>query len=184
MKKLLVFIFALGFFGTAQAQFGVRAGYSGANFSDFDSDAIGGFHAGAYFRKDLGFISVEPGVYYSQKGHTRNESQIAPVVKQDRLNYVDIPVLVRVNFLPFLNVFAGPQGSVLVSRKLEYEDGSSDTSMDPIKGYDISGVVGLGANLPLGLNAQVSYDIGFQSVNYYNQDVKNNVLKISLGFDF
>ena len=181
MKKLLVLVFALGIFGTAQAQFGVRAGFNSANFSDFESDPFAGFHAGAYYKKDLGFISLEPGIQYSQKGHERTG---ATLVKNDRLNYVDVPVLVRVNFLPFLNVFAGPQGSVLVSRKLEYVDGSTETTTEPIKGYDIAAVVGVGANLPLGLNAQVSYDIGLQSANYYNQDVKNNTLKISLGYDF
>lgn len=184
MKKLLVFVFALGLFSTAQAQFGVRAGLSSANFSDFDSNPLLGFHVGAYYKKDLGFISLEPGIQFSQKGHERIASIGDGGVKSDRLNYVDIPVLIRVNFLPFLNVFAGPQGSVLVSRKLEFLDGSTDTSTEPIKGYDIAGVVGVGANLPLGLNAQVSYDIGFQSLNYYNQDVKNNVLKISIGYDF
>lgn len=184
MKKLLVLVFALGLFGTAQAQFGLRAGFSSANFSDFDSDAIAGFHVGAYYKKDLGFISIEPGIQYSQKGHERIASINDGGVKNDRLNYIDLPVLLRVNFLPFLNVFAGPQGSVLVSRKLEFLNGDTDTSTEPIKGYDIGAVVGVGANLPLGLNAQVSYDIGLQSVNYYNQDVKNNVLKISIGYDF
>jgi hypothetical protein len=184
MKKLLVLVFALGFLGTAQAQFGVRAGFSSANFSDFDSDPLAGFHAGVYYKKELGFVSIEPGIQYSQKGHERVGSTGVNAVKNDRLNYIDVPVLLRVNFLPFLNVFAGPQGSVLVSRKLEFLNGDTDTSTEPIKGYDIAGVVGIGANLPLGLNAQVSYDIGLQSVNYYNQDVKNNVLKISLGYDF
>ncbi|REG90983.1 porin family protein [Algoriphagus antarcticus] len=184
MKKLLVFVFALGLFGTAQAQFGVRAGFSSANFTDFASDPIAGFHAGAYFRKELGFISIEPGIQYSQKGHERVGAIGTPAVKNDRLSYVDVPVLVRLNFLPYLNVFAGPQGSVLVSRKLEFTDGSTDTSTEPIKGYDIAGVIGVGAKLPQGLNAQVSYDIGFQSLNYYNQNVKNSVLKISIGYDF
>ncbi|MEB2775586.1 outer membrane beta-barrel protein [Algoriphagus sp. D3-2-R+10] len=184
MKKLLVFVFALGFFGTAQAQFGVRAGFSSANFTDFGSEAIAGFHAGAYYKKDLGFLSIEPGIQFSQKGHERVGDTGTPAVKSDRLNYVEVPVLLRANLLPFLNVFAGPQGSVLVSRKLEYVDGGTETTTEPIKGYDLAGVVGVGANLPLGLNAQVSYDIGFQSVNYYNQNVKNNVLKISLGYDF
>lgn len=184
MKKLLILVFALGLFGTAQAQFGVRAGYSSANFSDFGSDAISGFHAGAYWRKDLGFISIEPGLQYAQKGYSSEGSIGAPPIETEKLSYLDVPVLLRVNFLPFLNVFAGPQGSVLVSRKLEYVDGSTETDTEPIRGYDISGVVGVGANLPLGLNAQVSYDIGFQSVNYYNQDVKNNVLKVSIGYDF
>ncbi len=183
MKKLLVLVFALGFLGTAQAQFGIRAGFSSANFSDFDSDAIAGFHVGGYYKKDLGFVSVEPGLQFSQKGYQRN-STTGHTTKNDRINYVDIPVLVRVNFLPFLNVFAGPQGSLLVSRNMELVNGDTVTDTEPIRGYDIAGVVGVGANLPFGLNAQLSYDIGFQSVQYYDQDVKNNVFKISVGYDF
>lgn len=184
MKKLLVLVFVLGLFGTAHAQFGVRAGFSSANFTDFDSDPMAGFHVGAYYKIGSGFLTVEPGLQYSQKGHERVGDTGTPPVKNDRLNYIDVPVLFRVNFLPFLNVFAGPQGSLLVSRKLEFMDGGTDTNTEPIRGYDLAGVVGLGANLPLGLNAQVSYDIGFQSANYYNQDVKNNAFKISLGYDF
>tara|TARA_R110002051_G_scaffold183236_2_gene252821 strand:- start:139 stop:693 length:555 start_codon:yes stop_codon:yes gene_type:complete len=184
MKKLLVLVFALGLFGTAQAQFGVRAGYTSANFSDFESNAISGFHIGAYYKIGAGLLTVEPGMQYSQKGHNRTGDTNTPAVEKDRLNYIDVPVLLRVNFLPILNVFAGPQGSLLVSRKLQYADGSTETSIEPIKGYDIAGVVGVGVNLPLGLNAQASYDIGLQSANYYNQKVKNNVFKLSVGYDF
>ncbi|WP_192346858.1 porin family protein [Algoriphagus sp. Y33] len=184
MKKLLVLVFALGFFGAAQAQFGVRAGFSSANFTDFETDAIAGFHAGAYYKIDLGFLAIEPGLQFSQKGHKRVGDTGTPAADKERLNYVDIPALVRVNLLPYLNVFAGPQASLLVSRKLEYVDGSSITTTDPIRKYDITGVVGVGANLPLGLNAQVSYDLGLVSANYYEVNVKNNVLKISLGYDF
>lgn len=186
MKKLLILFFAAGLFSTAaHAQFGVRAGYSNSNFTDFASDPLSGFHVGAYYKVGAGFLTLEPGVQYSQKGHKRNDQATAtPAVDQDRLNYLDVPVLLRVNFLPFLNVFAGPQGSVLVSRKLEYADGNTETTTEPIKGYDIAAVLGVGANLPLGLNAQLSYDLGLQSANYYNQNVKNNVLKVSIGYDF
>jgi hypothetical protein len=181
MKKLLVLVFALGFFGTVQAQFGVRAGFSNPNFVETNFDANPGFHAGVYFRKELGFVAVEPGIQYAQKGYTTAVGPLGGI--NERLNYVDLPLLLRLNFLPFLNVFAGPQGSILVSRKYE-TGGNTDTSTDPIKAYDIAGVVGVGVKLPLNLNAQVSYDFGLQNLNYYNQDVKNNVLKLSVGIDF
>lgn len=180
MKKLLVLFFALGLFSTANAQFGVRAGYSSANFSDFDSDAIAGFHAGTYYRKDLGLISLESGLQFSQKGYMVDQGGAGEIT--ERLNYIDLPVLLRVNFLPIVNVFAGPQGSALLSRKYE-NGGNTQTSTEAIKPYDISGVVGVGVKLPLNLNAQVSYDFGLQSLNYFDQDVKNNVLKFSLGID-
>ena len=181
MKKFLLLVFALGFFGTAQAQFGVRAGFSSPNLVKTNFDANPGFHAGVYFRKELGFIAIEPGLQYAQKGYTTDIGPAGEIT--ERLNYVDLPLLVRWNFLPILNVFAGPQGSILVSRKYETA-GNTDTSTEPVKGYDIAGVVGVGVKLPLNLNAQVSYDFGLQNLNYYNQDVKNNVLKISVGIDF
>ncbi|MEB2783786.1 porin family protein [Algoriphagus persicinus] len=181
MKKLLILCFALGLFSTANAQFGVRAGYSLANFSNFESDATGGIHAGVYYRKELGFISIEPGIQYSQKGYRIDQATAGET--KERLNYVDLPLLLRVNFLPILNVFVGPQGSLLVSRKYE-AGGNTETSTEAIKAYDIAGIVGVGVKLPLNLNAQVSYDFGIQSLNYFNQDVKNNVLKLSVGIDF
>jgi len=64
-------------------------------------------------------------------------------VISEKLNYVDIPVLIRLNIYPFLNVFAGPQASLLLSRKYEL-DGNTDTSTEVISGYDLGGVVGLG----------------------------------------
>lgn len=184
MKKLLILLFTLGVFTSAQAQFGVRAGYSSANFSNADFDAKGGFHAGVYYKKDLGFLSVEPGIQFAQKGYQFDGASFSPESATEQMNYVDIPVLLRVNFLPILNVFAGPQVSALVSRNYENSDGVNNSDTDPVKAYDIAGVVGVGVKLPRGLNFQLSYDIGLQNIKYYDSDVKNNVLKASLGFDF
>ncbi|MHA7130948.1 porin family protein [Algoriphagus namhaensis] len=182
MKKILLLFTLFGLFQTAQAQFGLRAGFSSANFEDTNFKPKSGFHVGAYYRAEAGFFSVEPGIQYAMKGYETNNDQTGAKI-DEQLSYVDIPVLVRLNFLPALNVFAGPQASVLVSRK--YTDATgTNTSTEPIRGYDVAGVVGLGANLPLGINAQVSYDFGLTSLNYFNTDVKNRVFKLSLGYDF
>jgi hypothetical protein len=183
MKKLLVLLLSFGLFSAAHAQFGVRAGYSSANFSNADFDAKGGFHAGLYYTKDLGFLSVEPGIQFAQKGY-KFEGASNPESATEQMNYVDVPVLVRVNFLPFLNVFAGPQVSALVSRKYENSNGDNISDTKPVKGYDIAGIVGVGVQLASGFNFQLSYDIGLQNIQYYGTDVKNNVFKASLGYDF
>ncbi|MBB6328572.1 hypothetical protein FHS59_004228 [Algoriphagus iocasae] len=181
MKKFLFLILCIGFISTAQAQFGLRAGLNSSNFSDTNFDAKLGFHAGGYYKLDLGIIDIEPGVQYSQKGYEGTDTMNGDDINE-RLNYIDVPVLVRFNFLPVVNVFAGPQGSILVSRKYDL-GGTTSTSTEVIKGYDIGGVVGVGVNLPLGLNVQASYDFGLSSLNYFNTDVKNRVLKISLGVE-
>jgi hypothetical protein len=181
MKKLFLFIAAFGLFFVAHAQFGIRAGLSSGNFSDTNFNAKLGFHAGGYYRFGTGFISVEPGVQYSLKGYEGNVKSTGAVISE-KLNYVDIPVLIRLNIYPFLNVFAGPQASLLLSRKYEL-DGNTDTSTEVISGYDLGGVVGLGVSILSGVNFQISYDLGLKSLNYYNTDVKNRVLKLSVGID-
>jgi hypothetical protein len=181
MRKILLVFFLVGFVATAQAQLGVRAGFNSANFSDTNFDARSGFHLGAYYTIGTDFISVEPGIQYSQKGYKGTADSGDPV--EEQLGYIDIPVLVRLKLIPALNIFAGPQASIFASSKYELGDQSSDSS-DAIRGYDIAGVVGAQVKLPLGFNAQASYDIGFTSLNYYNTDVKSQVFKISLGYTF
>ncbi len=182
MRKVLLVFFLVGFAATAQAQLGVRAGFNSANFSNTNFDARSGFHLGAYYTIGAGFISVEPGVQYSQKGYKTEEVGTGQPV-EEQLGYIDIPVLVRLKLIPALNIFAGPQGSIFASSKYKLGDQTSDSS-DAIRGYDIAGVVGAQVKLPLGFNAQASYDIGFTSLNYYNIDVKSQVFKISLGYTF
>lgn len=181
MKKLFLFLLTFGLFFTANAQFGIRAGLSSGNFSDTNFNAKVGFHAGGYYRLSAGSISVEPGVQYSIKGYETN-SPVNGSVISDKLSYIDIPVLIRLDIYPFLNVFAGPQGSLLLSRKYERDSGT-DTSTDVIRGYDLGGVVGLAVSIPSGINFQLSYDLGLTSLNYFNTDVKNRVLKLSVGID-
>lgn len=183
MRKILVLFFALGMVSTAvQAQFGLRAGLSSANFSDTNFNSNLGFHGGLYYRIDGSFLSIEPGIQYAQKGYETDAAGMGREITET-MNYIDVPVLVRLNFIPAINVFAGPQASVLVSRKRE-EGGDTQTTTEPIKGYDIGAVVGIGVNLPAGFNIQGSYDLGLSSLNYYNVDVKNRIFKVSLGYDF
>jgi hypothetical protein len=66
-----------------------------------------------------GFISLEPGVQYSIKGYEGNVKSTGVVISE-KLNYVDILVLIRLNIYPFLNVFAGPQASFVLSRNMNW----------------------------------------------------------------
>jgi len=181
MKKLFLFLFSFCLFLAANAQVGIRAGLSAGNFSDTNFNSKLGFHAGGYYQLGTGFISVEPGIQYSTKGY-KADAKTTGVMISEKLSYIDIPVLIRLNIYPFLNVFAGPQASLLLSRKYEL-DGNTDTSTEVISGYDLGGVVGLGVSMLSGINLQISYDLGLKSLNYYNIDVKNRALKLSVGID-
>ncbi len=182
MRKILLVFFLAGFAATAQAQLGLRAGFNSANFSDADFSANSGFHLGAYYTFGTDFVSVEPGIQYSQKGYFGTQNGTGLEI-EERLGYVDVPLLVRFRLLPAINVFAGPQGSILTSSIYQIGKQASD-SYGAIKVYDIAGVVGAQVKLPLGFNVQASYELGVTSLNYYNTDVKNQVLKISAGYTF
>lgn len=182
MRKVLLAIFLVGIVGTTQAQFGVRAGFSSANFSNTNFEARSGFHFGAYYNIGPDFISVEPGLQFSQKGYRGTELGTGKSI-EEQLSYLNIPVLLRLNLIPAINFFAGPQASLLLSSEYKLGDQTSDSS-EAIRGYDLGGVVGAQLRLPFGLNAQASYDFGLTSLNYFNIDVKNQVFKLSLGYSF
>jgi hypothetical protein len=181
MKKILGLFFLLILAGKVNAQFGIRAGYSSSNFSDTNFEARSGLHAGIYYTAGSSFVKVEPGIQFAQKGYQGKDDMGISI--DEELNYLDIPVLVRLNLLPMINVFAGPQASFLISRN--YQLGMiTSNSQEVLSAYDLGGVVGAQFKLPMGLNVQASYDIGLKSLNYYNTDVKNSSFKLSLGYSF
>lgn len=188
MKKLAliwVLILLMGGYQEAKAQFldvGVRGGLNYPNISGMDSQTFSGFHAGTYFKMNfIGLWAIEPGIQYSQKGF-RSVSTSPMGTGTDRFHTIDVPVLVRFSVLPLVNIFAGPQASYLVGR--DFNADASFTNTDNLRNFDLSGVVGVGLNLPLGFNLQGSYDFGLTSVNYNGLPTYNNVVKISLGKDF
>ncbi|SDZ55824.1 MULTISPECIES: porin family protein [Rhodonellum] len=186
MKKLifvLLFGMALLFNQEANAQFGARVGANFANFDGFDFDSRTGLHAGIYYGLPLmDKLVIEPAIFYSQKGYKSADNSASGRITEN-LDYIDIPVLVRYQILEGLNLFAGPQGSFLFSRKYE-QGGMVSKTKEVVRGYDIAGVIGAGANLPLGFNVQASYDFGLVDLNYFNFNVKNRVFKLALGKNF
>lgn len=175
---LLVFLMTLMSSG-AMAQFGARAGLNMANFDGFSFNSRIGFHLGAYYEYEITpEFSVEPGVFYSQKGYKSSTGDI-----KENLNYIDIPVLVRYHITEMFNVFAGPQASLLISRRYD-NNGNISQTMEILRGYDFAGVLGAAVELPYDLNAQLSYDLGLVSLNYFDVNVKNRVFKLSVGKRF
>jgi hypothetical protein len=192
MKKvLLLFSMTILIAASASAQSGIGI-RGGANFFNFRGDDVAendytnrtGFHAGVY-ASILGgsAISLEPGVYYSIKG-TQNKD-----VANTRsvLDYVDVPLLVRLKVGEGFNFFGGPQVSFLVKSKFEGDFGNSTVSLNTnnIKDSDVGFVFGIGYNLPKGVNVQGSYDYGLTPIfKNSNVDVFNRGFKVSLGYTF
>lgn len=157
---------------------GLRAG---ANFFNFGGDDASGneynnrigYHVGLYNSFFLGnSVAIEPGVFYSVKG-TQNDDLVN---SRAILNYVDIPVLLRLYLTDGLNVFGGPQISFLTDSRFEGDLFGSTVSFDTeaVNNTDFGLLFGLGYNLPRGLNLQASYNYGLSPVfKNSNVDVYN-----------
>ncbi|MAN87842.1 MAG: hypothetical protein CL555_13725 [Algoriphagus sp.] len=189
MKKyLLILGFGLLMISNVQAQSGIgfRGGvnifnFGGSDVSENDYTNRAGFHAGIYanFLPDSP-VSLEPGVFYSVKGTQNNDALNSRAI----LNYVDVPVLLRLKAGDSFNIFAGPQVSFLLDSKFEGDFGSSTVSLQTsnVRDLDTGLVFGIGFNPASGLNLQGSYDFGMTPVfKDSDADVYNRGFKISLG---
>ena len=192
-----MFLLAFGLLGIhfAQAQSGTSAGFGirgGANFFNFGGEDVSennytnrtGYHAGVYASiLAANRIAIEPGVYYSVKGTQNDDAVNSRAV----LDYVDVPLLLRMYVSDGFNLFAGPQVSFLTKSKFESDFGGSTVSIDTnsIKDTDMGLVFGLGYNLPKGFNVQGSYDLGLTPIfENSDADVYNRGFKFSLGYSF
>lgn len=121
MKKFMPAALLLLLASQAHAQFGVKGGVNQAVLSGRvgeDATYKTYFHAGVFYEfKILGPLSIQPEALYSMQGSQLKGSTTITDYKT-RLNYVQVPVLVKATFGP-VYVEAGPQFGYLVSANEE-----------------------------------------------------------------
>jgi hypothetical protein len=166
----------------AQIKSGIRLGLNYPNLTELTPQDNNGFHMGSYIRFSLaGIVALEPGFQYSQRKFPV-KSNLSSSTSTVKLKYLDIPVIFRLSLLPFVNVFGGPQASVLVGKKLKGE--GDIENLHGLTSHQIGGVAGIGIKLPLGINIQGSYDFGLPDLSFQGQTINNRIIKVSLGKDF
>lgn len=216
---LLIAAIAVSTFSIAQEKpsFGVRAGFSSAgmrgdavnNFKNLLGFTDGmittsnhlGFFAGGYVSIPVGdIISIEPALYYTQKGYeVRGELQgkgieFLGVNANAKLNmqYIDLPVLIKANVGGF-QVFAGPQVSYLAQADLRTTAGvlgfnllnSKLEATDKFNRWDVGLTGGVGYQFTNGVNLMASYDHGLSKVDAnQNFNSYNRSFKVGVGITF
>lgn len=181
MKRMFILLILFVFSMQTQAQFGVRTGVNVSNINQFAFANRTGIHLGAYYAYDWKEnIVLELGAYYNQKGY--NDQKSTGI--SENFNYLSAPLIARYKFVDKFNIFVGPQVGILASRKRTNPDGSLSQTTAIIRGYDLSALVGVGLQLPQGFNLQLAYDYGLISINYFDFNVKNRALQLSLGKSF
>jgi len=217
MKKKLLLLISIAISTISFAQtvpsFGVKAGISSSgirgdavdNFTNLLDFAKGnittkdhtGFFAGGYANIPMSEnFSIEPGVYYSQKGYELNGALnlkgldfLGANAKAVLLSqYVDMPILLKGNFNG-LQIFAGPQISYLAKADLKTTAGVFginllNKTMDATSQFnrwDVGVTGGIGYQFTNGFNISASYEYGLSkldannNVNAFNRGIKLGV---------
>ena len=171
MKKI-IFLSLIVLFTTKSLSQGVDLGIKvGANFATLTElpnvDTRTGLNFGAFFTiKFNDKIAIQGDVLYSQQGAEFDLDKVD-------LDYVNVPIVFKYYLVKRLNLHVGPQFGFLLSDfdASEFEDSYEST--------DVSGVVGLGLDLPLGFRVDGRYNFGLTE---FLPDVKNNVFSLSVGW--
>ena len=194
--------------GQMQVELGVKGG---VNFSNINSTSAvvttygeqTGYHAGAYAMFKFGKAAIQPEVLYSSEGQQyKYPLQGYPQFKST-LNYVNVPILLKIYVTDWLNLQAGPQLGFLVNSKgytYGYNPGGTPVitsqSLDHyVQGFNMSIAIGAGVDLPFGLNFSMRYNGGVRDINnltgqpsgsisssFGTSVAKTEVFQISVGY--
>jgi hypothetical protein len=221
MKTKILLIISLFFSGFAFSQnittVGIRAGLISSGIRGDASDNLSqliektngiiqtadrtGFFAGVNADIPLAKnFSVEPGLYYAQKGYDlKGDFNIkgldflgANAKASLQTQYIDMPVLLKGNF-GGLQIFAGPQISYLAGANLKTTAGLLGVDLlnktvdatNQFNRWDAGLTGGIGYQFTNGLNIMASYDYGLMKMDA-NENVKayNRGIKLGIGVNF
>ena len=194
MKPILLSLTLALVMGTAQAQhlkLGLRAG---ANINKIDGKSFSdeftyGYHLGGavemMFSKVIG---IQPEVLFNQSNvqtgygfDTLYQSINPGTLKNVKLNYLSIPVLLNIRPFPFLTLQAGPQFGILMSQDRNLlEDGK-----EAFASGNFSMLGGVQLNI-LRFRIYGRYAVGMKNINDIdNQDRwTSRSAQVGVGFNF
>ena len=192
-------LFLTASFGMLHAQdnnvnteFGVKGGFNMSNLYTDDADdenILYGFNAGVYATLPVSdFVAIQPELLFTTRGSKLeyNNALTQGNVKL-KLNYIELPLLVRVNITKNFNIHAGGYASYLVSAKstgdgdFEFEN-QYDT--DDFNKFDAGLAGGIGVDFnPLSVGLRYNY--GLTTIvkdGDDSSDAKNSNLSLYLSY--
>jgi hypothetical protein len=211
MKKLLLLICGAFFsatmsFAQARIDIGIKGGLNFASLNTSTSIAQDysnrtGYHLGAYVMFKLTKIAIQPEIVFSKQGQTYSIPSLNVSNGTNNFDYINIPIMIKFYLIEGLNLQAGPQFGFLASSSgnvYNTLNGSytSQSLNSFVKSSDVTLALGVGWDLPFGLNITGRYNLGLSDINKLtgssappNQvsslgtsEAKNQVIQISAGF--
>ncbi|MBS1520383.1 MAG: PorT family protein [Bacteroidetes bacterium] len=212
MRKTLLLLYFVGssFIAFGQAvRLEFKAGVSLSNQSvntlgmAVKSTNLIGFHAGALFNIDVtDEISIQPGVFYSNKGYQYNQALSngtqtvqKPIMGKIQLNYLEAPLnaIYKFEVTRKLNAYLGGGGYVGYGLSGTYAVQNQTSNVSFIKSvqgyqyknpdYGVNGVIG--AEISNHVVMEANYSLGLNNLSYYQSStIHNRSMGLSIGYMF
>lgn len=192
-------LFLTASFGMLHAQdnnvnteFGVKGGLNMSNLYTDDADdenVLFGFNAGVYATLPVSdFIAIQPELLFTTRGSKLEyNNALAQGNVKLKLNYIELPLLVRVNITKNFNIHAGGYASYMVSAKstgdgdFEFED---QYNTDDFNKFDAGLAGGIGVDFnPLSVGLRYNYGLTtIEKDGDDSSDLKNSNLSLYLSY--
>ena len=187
MKRILLSVVAMfAVISIANAQGFHLGAKGGANLGKIDGSSFKdefnlGYQLGGFAEIDFtkGF-GIQPEVLFSQTNTTVTDEPLSGLKGGEKinLNYLNVPILLRLNASKLLTFHVGPQFSILTNNHKT----TAGNVVDAFKGGDFAMVVGAQANLGM-LRVYGRYNIGLSNVNDVTDQEKwkNQTIQFGVG---
>lgn len=207
MKRLLfagILSLSLIHFAKAQTLTPSAGIKGGLNFTNLytedvnDNNVLSSFNAGLYANLPVSSsVSIQPEINFSRKGSELvYDNAFATGTTKLKLNYLEMPVLLKLNVTPNFNIHFGPYAAYLIDGQAtnESSDGSfnfeENINNDDLNKWDygLSGGIGFDFN---STTLGIRYNYGLQTIGkernfggstYTFPDSKNSALSLYVGF--
>lgn len=184
MKNFTLLVFALLLSTSSFSQgvdLGIKGGATFANLTGVtDGSTKTGFVGGAFVTiKFSDKIAIQGDLLYSQQGVELDVDKI-------NLDYINFPLVLKYYIIKRINIQAGPQFGTVINDSL---GGFLGSNID-FNSFDVTGVVGIGVDLPLNFRITGRYGFGLSDISFSDNDFsidtnsKNSVFSLTAGFSF
>lgn len=176
----------------------------GVNFTNLytedvdDNNVLTSFNAGLFVNLPVSSaLSIQPELLYSRKGSELvYDNVFASGTTKLKLNYLEMPVLLKINVTPNFNVHFGPYAAYLIDGNATNETDSGSFNFeenidnDDLNKWDYGVAAGVGLDLG-STSLGVRYNYGLQTIGkertfagntYTFPDSKNSALSVYVGF--
>ncbi len=200
MKKVILLAIGVFFAGAVNAQsFGIKGGVNFSNIiktgdESFNTEFKTGINAGIFAEIPIvsGF-SFAPELMFSQKGYKTSGNSLlgGPNEYSVTTNFIELPILAKINATDKFSIVLGPQVSFLTSTTEKFQQGSDSyqntirEENERLKKSLFGGVAGIGIGLTDKVSVHGRYALDFQKNNENGTSetplYRNQVFQVSLG---